>query len=78
VLQVQITAREPVVVAAVLAVVVRQLLLRVALVAVKADIFSPDLQGRAVQAALRQVFLVVPITVWVLPETVVAMTQVDL
>ena len=77
-LQVQITARELVVVAAVLAAVVRQLLPRVALVAVKADIFSPDRVGLAVQAALRRGFLVVVVAMGVLKETLVGMTLVDL
>ena len=61
-----------------LAAVLRQLLLRVALVAVKADIFSPDRVGLVVLAAPRRVFLVATALLRVLGETVAGMTLVDL
>ena len=77
-LQVQITARELVVVAAVLAAVVRQLLPRVALVAVKADIFSPDRVGLAAVLVMDRVVQVVPLETWVETEPVVVMTPLDL
>ena len=60
-LRVQMTARELAVLAAVLAAVVRQLLLRVALVAVKADIFSPDRVGRVVVLVMARLVLAVPL-----------------
>tara|TARA_R110000744_G_scaffold356998_1_gene463789 strand:+ start:162 stop:392 length:231 start_codon:yes stop_codon:yes gene_type:complete len=75
---VQITAEQLGVEAAVRVGAVRQSLLRVALVAVKADIFSPDRVGLAVQAALRRGFLVVVVAMGVLKETLVGMTLVDL
>jgi len=61
VLRVQITARELAVVAVVLAAVVGQLLSRVARVAVKADIFSPDRVVLAAVLVMDRVVQVVPL-----------------
>ena len=57
----QITARELVVEAAVPAAVVRQLLARVALVAVKADIFFPDRVGVAAVLVMARLETAVPL-----------------
>ena len=77
-LEVQMTARELVVVAVVLAAVVRQLLFRVPRLAVKADIFSPDRVVQVVVLVMDRVVQVVPQETWVEAEPVVAMTPLDL